>query len=254
MTWLEALILAFVEGITEFLPVSSTGHLVLTSELLSISQTDFVKSFEIIIQLGAICAVLLLYTRKLQTHPRLIPKIIIGFIPSAVAGLVFYDFIKSFLIGNTRVTLFSLALGGFILILLEKFYRPPKSSSLDQISLVDSLKIGIFQILSMVPGVSRAGATIAGGMLTGLSREVATEFSFLLAIPTMLGATTLDLVQNYQIFSPQQFSLLAIAFIGSFVTALVTIKYFLSFVKSHTFTPFAVYRIALATLFLLFLK
>ena len=252
MDILQAIILSVVEGFTEFLPISSTGHLILASDLLKIVQTDFVKTFEISIQLGAILAVVFLYWKTLTANLKLWKKIVAAFIPSAVVGFIFYPFIKDILIGNTSVVLASLLLGGFALIVLEKYHKETKTSGkLENISYKNALIIGLFQSVSVIPGVSRAAATIAGGMIAGLNRKAAVEFSFLLAIPTMLGATTLDLLKSGLTFSQNEAFLLVVGFIGAFITAFIAVKFLLSFVLKHTFVPFAVYRIILALLFLL---
>lgn len=253
MDFLQAVILSIVEGLSEFLPISSTGHLILTSKLLNIPQTEFVKSFEVIIQLGAILAVVFLYFKKLTTTFTLWPKIIVAFLPSAFFGLVFYSFIKTNLIGNTLVTLSALFFGGVALIFLEKIYREETHhlEDLNKLSLKTALLIGFCQSFSMIPGVSRAAATIIGGMFLGLKRKTAVEFSFLLAIPTMAAATTLDLIKSDFNFSINEYSLLIVGLLGSFITAIFAIKFLLQFVQNHSFIPFGVYRIILSILFLL---
>lgn len=255
MDFIQAIILSIVEGLSEFLPISSTGHLILTSTFLKIAQTDFVKSFEIIIQSGAILAVCFLYYRKIISNFRLIRKLIIAFAPTAVIGLVFYKVIKNILLGNSSVTLIALFLGGVLLIVLERIYQEKEThlSSIDQVSYRQAFLIGVCQSVSIIPGVSRAGATIIGGMFLGLKRQVAIEFSFLLAIPTMAAATGLDLLKSNFRFSGQEFILLLIGLIGSFITAIFAIKFLLKFIKSHTFIPFGVYRIILAIVFWIFI-
>lgn len=254
MDYSQAVILSIVEGLTEFLPVSSTGHLVLTSKFLNISQTEFVKSFEIIIQLGAILAVVCLYFKKLTTSLSLWPKLIVAFLPSAVFGLIFYSFIKSTLIGNTLVTLFALFFGGIALIFLEKIYKEEAHhlEDIDKISTKTALLVGFCQAFSMIPGVSRAAATIIGGMFLGLKRKTAVEFSFLLAVPTMAAATALDLVKSDFNFSSDELGILTVGLLGSFITAILAIKFLLKFVQNYTFIPFGIYRIILSILFFLF--
>lgn len=253
MDFIQAVFLSIVEGLSEFLPISSTGHLVLASRLLNIPQTDFVKSFEIIIQLGAILAVVFLYFKKLITSFILWPKIMVAFLPAAFFGLIFYSFIKASLLGNTLVTLFALFFGGIALIFLEKIYIEQKHhlESLDKISLKTALLIGFCQSFSIIPGVSRAAATIIGGMSLGLKRKVAVEFSFLLAIPTMAAATGLDLIKSEFNFSNNEYVLLTVGFLGSFITAVFAIKFLLKFVQSHNFISFGIYRIILSVLFFL---
>ena len=192
MTILHAIILSIIEGITEFLPISSTGHMVLASTLLKIQETEFVKSFEIIIQLGAILAVLLLYWKKLLTNKDTFIRVAIAFVPTGIVGLVLYKYIKDVLLGNPWIVVIALAIGGVLLILIEKFHKEKSG----KISLFDAFLIGCAQSLSVIPGVSRAAATIAGALLLGIPRESAVEFSFLLAIPTMAAATGLDLLKS----------------------------------------------------------
>ncbi len=251
MDFVQTVILSIVEGLTEFLPISSTGHLVLTSEILQVKQTEFVKSFEIIIQLGAILAVVFLYWKRVMTNFRFWPKLIIAFIPSGVVGLTLYKLIKSLLLGNSYVTLLALFLGGVLLIILEKIYKEQDHhlSNIEQISHQQAFLIGLCQSVSIIPGVSRAGATIMGGLFLGLKRTTAVEFSFLLAIPTMFAATSLDLIKSNLSFTANEYNLLIAGFIGSFITAIFAVKFFLKFVATHSFIPFGIYRIVLALLF-----
>src|SRR3972149_7365059 len=180
MDYFQALILALVEGITEFLPISSTGHLILAAKLLGIPTTEFSKSFEIIIQLGAILAVAILYVKKVISQPRILVPILIAFLPTGVIGVTFYRFIKDFLLESPLIVITSLALGGLVLIAVDRFYRQPKTPTpLNSLSVGSAILIGLGQSLSIVPGVSRAGATIVSGLFTGLSRKDAVEFSFL---------------------------------------------------------------------------
>lgn len=259
MDSIQVIILSIVEGITEFLPISSTGHLILVSNLLKITQTEFVKSFEIIIQLGAILAVLLIYFKKLITDLNfdLWKKIIIAFIPSAVFGLFFYKLIKTYLIGNSMVVVLSLLIGGVIMILFERYNEKKQLKGIkikDKIlTNKDYFLIGIFQIFSMIPGVSRAFATIFGGMFVGMNRKKATEFSFFLAIPTMFAASALDLFNTQlSIWTSANYISLMLGFIVSFVTAYIAIKFLIKFVQNHNFLGFGIYRIILAILFALF--
>lgn len=260
MNIIHSIILSVVEGFTEFLPISSTGHLILASDLLKISQTEFVKSFEIIIQLGAILAVVYLYFKKLVSGIEIWKKLTVAFIPSGVLGFIFYSLIKKFLIGNTLVVLVSLFLGGIALLVLEHFYKKspithhssPIIHHSSVISYRQAFLIGVFQSASMIPGVSRAAATIAGGMMVGLKRKTATEFSFLLAIPTMAAATGLDLLKVGFNFSQSELWILAVGFIGAFISAVIAVKFLINFVKTHTFNSFAIYRIVLALVYFLF--
>lgn len=255
MNIFHAILLSIVEGVTEFLPISSTGHMILVSTLLKIAETDFVKSFEIIIQLGAILAVLLLYWKKLLTDKDTFIRVAIAFIPTAIVGLVLYKYIKNVLLGNPWIVVWSLGVGGILLILLEKFHKE-KAEHKDEIknmTFVQAFVIGVTQSLSIIPGVSRAAATIVGALLIGMKREPAVEFSFLLAIPTMAAATGLDLLKSGRHFTGGQYELLIIGFIGAFITALVTVKWFIGFVKTHTFIPFGIYRILAALTFYFFI-
>lgn len=251
----QALIFSLVEGITEFLPISSTGHLVLTSTLLHIPQTEFVKSFEIIIQLGAILAVVVLYGKKLLVSRKIMVTILMSFIPTAVLGLVFYKLIKEVLLGNPLVTVMALFLGGVALIIIELLHKGKTYpvTKLEDISYKQAVIIGLAQSVSMIPGVSRAAATIVGGLLFGVDRKTAVEYSFLLAVPTMAAATGLDVLKSDLVFSSSELMLLAVGFIGSFLVALVAIKLLLSFIQKYTFIPFGIYRIILALLFWIFL-
>lgn len=253
--FIQALILSVVEGISEFLPISSTGHLILTTDLLNIPQTEFVKSFEIIIQLGAILSVIVLYWKQLVTSKTLSLKVLAAFLPTAVIGFVLYDFVKAVLLGNTAITLWALFLGGIVLIVIEKFYKeqPHHIEKLETMSYKKAALIGLTQSISMIPGVSRSAATIFGGLFVGLKRKAAVEFSFLLAIPTMAAATGLDLVKTNFSFSGQEWGILAVGFVGSFITALLAVKYFIKYIERHTFVAFGVYRIVLAILFWVFI-
>lgn len=254
MTILHALVLSIVEGITEFLPVSSTGHLILASDLLKLAQTDFVKTFEIVIQLGAVLAVTGLYARRAMVNRAMLVRLVAAFLPAAVVGFLLLHFIKRFLLGNTTVTLTALLVGGIVLLLVEWLHREKDTAHTDMaaMSVKTAFIIGLCQALAVVPGVSRSGATIVGGMLTGLTRKASVEFSFLLAIPTIAAATVLDLFSAPTHFSGQEWLLLGIGTLGAFVSALAAVKTFLRFIERHTFVPFAIYRILLAVLFWLF--
>lgn len=254
MDFLQTIILSIVEGLTEFLPISSTGHLILASNILKIPQTEFIKSFEIIIQLGAILAVVFLYWKKVITNTKLWPKLAVAFLPTGIIGVLFYKLIKGFLLGNQSIVLLALFIGGALLIILEKAYKEQTThiSNVDQISSKQAFLIGLCQSVSIIPGVSRAAATIIGGMFLGLKRTTAVEFSFLLAIPTMAAATGLDLIKSDFSFTTNEYILLAIGLLGSFITALFAVKFLLKFVQTHTFIPFGIYRILLALLFWIF--
>ncbi|MFA5059968.1 MAG: undecaprenyl-diphosphatase UppP [Candidatus Omnitrophota bacterium] len=256
MDFFHAIILGIVEGITEFLPISSTGHLILAQRLLGLASTDFIKSFEISIQLGAILAVVVLYWRLLLTNVVIVKKVLAAFIPTAVLGLIFYKLIKKVLLGNEQVVIWSLLLGGIFLIVFELFHRE-KEGSLDNISAISyrqAVLIGVFQSIAIVPGVSRAAATIIGGLILGLKRKTIVEFSFLLAIPTMAAATALDLLKSASAFSFEQVGLISVGFFVSFGVAILGIKFLLHFIKNNNFIGFGIYRIVVAILFWLLVK
>lgn len=251
MDYLQAIILSIVEGVSEFLPISSTGHLILTANILEVPSTDFLKSFEVIIQLGAILAVCLVFAKRLLENIAIWKKVIVAFLPTAVVGLVFYGFIKNVLLGNPYIVIISLFIGGVILIILEMVYKekPHHIDRIEDLSLKQSFLIGVVQSVSIIPGVSRAAATIIGGLFLGAKRKVAVEFSFFLAIPTMFAATSLDLVKSNFNFDSYQYSLLLVGLIGSFVTALLVIKWFLKYIQTNNFIIFGVYRIVIAVIF-----
>jgi undecaprenyl-diphosphatase len=256
MSLLHVLILSIIEGVTEFLPISSTGHLILASKLLGIMETDFVKTFEIVIQLGAILAVVVLYFKKFISSFNLIRKLIVAFIPTAIVGFTLYPLIKEVLLGSSVITLNALFWGGIALIGIEWFLKRKKAEvkTKSEISYKQSLVIGTFQSLSVIPGVSRAAATIIGGLLTGLNRETATEFSFLLAVPTMIAASALDIYKSRQILMSGDLLSLLIGTFSSFVFAMLAVKFLIGYVKKHNFTVFGIYRIILALLFWISVK
>ncbi len=250
MTLLQSIILGVVEGFTEFLPISSTGHLILASRLLGLEQTEFQKSFEIAIQLGAILSVIVLYWRKFLDFP-VLARVITAFIPTGILGFALYKVVKTYLFDSETIVLWALALGGVALIVFELLHKESDDAVADVEAIPYSkcALIGVFQSISMIPGVSRAGATIVGGLILGLSRSTIVEFSFLLAVPTMLAATLYDLYKNAATFAPQEFGVLAAGFISSFVVALIAIKFLLAYVRTNTFIPFGIYRILVAAAF-----
>lgn len=251
MSIIQALIFGIVEGISEFLPISSTGHLMLTARYLGISQTEFVKSFEIAIQLGAILAVAVLYWKTLIKGGEIYLKLLAAFLPTAVIGAILYKVVKGFLLNSNTVVLWALFLGGIALIVFEWLHREKESAvaELSGITYPQAVLIGIFQSLAIVPGVSRAAATIVGGLVVGLRRKTIVEFSFLLAIPTMAAAVALDLLKSANTFNRGQFLVLSIGFLVSFAVAILAIRFLLAFIKKHTFIPFGIYRILLAAAF-----
>ena len=253
MSFLDAIILGVVEGITEFLPVSSTGHLILASQLLKLPATEFLKTFEVSIQMGAILAVVALYWRKLLFDGEIIKRIIVALLPALGIGFLFYASIRELLASSLTVVV-ALFLGGLVLILFELFRKGKEGALTDLATLPYKTVffIGTFQALSVIPGVSRAGATILGGLLLGMKRTAIVEFSFLLAVPTMIAATTLELWKNAATFSLGDMHLFLTGFATSFVVAIFAVKFFLRFVESHTFIPFGIYRILVAVLFFIF--
>lgn len=254
MNLLHAIILGIVEGITEFLPISSTAHLILTSHALGLPDTEFVKSFEIIIQLGAILSVVVLYWRKFL-NVEVIKKLVVAFIPTGILGLTFYKVVKGYLLGNLTVVLWSLAIGGVVLILLRRFEGDDRDEiDFGEITYGRALLIGLFQSIAMVPGVSRSAATIVGGSLIGITKRTIVEFSFMLAVPTMLAASLLDLYKSHGAIAGHV-PALATGFVVSFVMAILAIASFLAFIKRRDFSWFGWYRIALALVyFLVFIR
>jgi undecaprenyl-diphosphatase len=247
MTLWQSLVLGIVEGITEFLPISSTGHLILASWLLGLSRTDFQKSFEIAIQLGAIASVIMLYWRRFL-DVEILKKIAVAFLPTGIIGLALYRVVKTHLLGSEEIVIWALGLGGVALIVFELLHREGKNAVTDVAAIPYSkaLLVGLFQTISIIPGVSRAGATILGGLFVGLSRPTIVEFSFLLAVPTMLAATGYDLLKNASAFSSEDTLNLAVGFLTSFVVALISIKWLIGYVQTRTFIPFGIYRILVA--------
>ena len=249
---IESVILGIIEGITEFLPVSSTGHLILASTLMGIKQTEVHKAFEVSIQLGSILAVVFLYKEKIFHSLELWKRLIIAFIPTGALGFLLYKIIKGLF--SPVIVSVMLVLGGIIFILVEKFYNEKEHSikNLEEIPYLKAFFIGVFQSFAMIPGTSRSGATIIGGLLLGLNRKTAAEFSFLLAVPTMLVATTYDTLKHFDEYQFDNWLTLGTGFITAFVFAIITIKLFLKFISSHNFIPFGIYRIIMGLLFLIF--
>jgi undecaprenyl-diphosphatase len=251
MNILDSVLLGILEGISEFLPISSTGHLILASRILGIPATEFVKSFEIAIQLGAILSVVALYYRKFFDL-RIITRLVAAFVPTAVIGLAAYPFLKRYLLANDVLVAYSLIVGGILLILFEYFHKeaPEAAEDIRLISHKRVAVIGLFQAIAIIPGVSRSAATILGGLGLGFRRRMIAEFSFLLAVPTMAAATGLDLLKSAGGFTAGELGILAVGFTVSFIVALGSIFFLLEFIKKHTFIPFGIYRIALGLAFL----
>ena len=249
---LEAIILGILEGLTEFLPISSTGHLILASWIMGIQQTQAHKTFEVAIQLGSILAVVFLYKDVLFKSIDLWKKLIIAFIPTGTLGFLLYKLIKSLF--SPIIVAIMLIVGGIIFLIVEKFYKEEKHKidSVDKIPYKTAFFIGLFQSLAMIPGTSRSGATIIGGILLGLNRKTAAEFSFLLAVPTMFIATFYDIYKHYNEFQLDNWINLGAGFITAFIFGVISIKLLLRFISTHSFTPFGIYRIIVGLIFLYF--
>jgi len=256
MDWWQALVLGAIEGITEFLPISSTAHLRLLSEWLGIVNSDFSKSFDIFIQLGAILAVLAVYLKTLCQQPKIILKLIVAFIPTGIIGLLAYPLVKSQFMDSFWLIASTLGLGGLFLIWFEGYYhkkKEKKGEGLEQISYRQACLIGLCQALAIIPGISRSAATIVGGLALGLKRSTIVEFSFLLALPTMLAATGLDLVKSSWSFGQPEIIALGIGTVTAFITAWLSVKWLLNFVQHHNFRSFGWYRLALAIVVVFYL-
>lgn len=249
----EVIILSIIEGITEFLPISSTGHLIFASHVLQTPNSDFLKTFEISIQSGAVLAVINLYWKKMTTYPNLILKAVVGVIPTLFIGYLMYPFIRNQLLYDTNVVAISLIVGGLAIIIFEKyFFKDNKGvGELKSITYKQALLTGLTQSIAVIPGVSRSAASIFGGMFMGLNRKTATEFSFMLALPTILSATVFELVQAGPNLSRNDLMLLSFGMLLSFTVALVSIKWLLNYITKHTFTNFGWYRIVIGFAFIL---
>ncbi len=254
MSIVQTIILAIIEGITEFLPVSSTGHMILASSIMNIQNDAFVKTFEISIQLGAILAIAMMYIKRFFQNLDLYYKLFVAFIPTAVIGFLAYDYIKTYLFSPVVVSI-SLIIGGIILIWIDKKVINQKTEveNIDKIPYKNAFFIGLMQCLSMIPGTSRAAATIIGGVFNKLDKKQATEFSFLLAIPTMFAATGYDLIKTPIVFTSNEIILLLIGLVFAFVSAWFAVKIFLKIVENYGFKHFGYYRIVIGIIFLIFM-
>ncbi len=254
MNLFQAIILAIIEGITEFLPISSTGHMILASSIMKISENSFVKTFEISIQLGAILAIVMLYYKRFLQGITIYIKLGIAFIPTAIVGFLAYKTIKTYLF-NPLVVSTALIAGGIILVLIDKHVvtRKTEYADLGDISFKHSFFIGLAQCVSMIPGVSRAAATIIGGVFNGLNKKQATEFSFLLAVPTMCAATGYDLIKTEAAVSSHEILLMITGLAFAFVFAWLAVKIFLKIVENYGFKHFGYYRIVIGIFFLLYM-
>jgi undecaprenyl-diphosphatase len=254
MTLIQAIILAIIEGITEFLPVSSTGHMILASAALGIENGPFLKTFEISIQLGAIFAIVFLYVRKFLTSFKIYVTLMIAFVPTAIIGFLAYGFIKSVLF-NPVVVAVSLIAGGIILVVIDKkvINQNSKIQDLENMPSQSAFFIGLIQCISMIPGVSRAAATIIGGIFNGLNKKQATEFSFLLAVPTMFAASGYDLYKSASSLNLINLQTLGTGFITAFIFAYIAVLLFLKFVEKYGFKYFGYYRILIGVVFLMWI-
>lgn len=252
MTALQATILGIVEGLTEFLPVSSTGHMIIASSLMGTQNEAFVKLFTIAIQLGTILSVVVLYFKRFFKSIQFYLKLIVAFIPAAVMGLLFSDKIDE-LLESPQTVAISLLVGGIVLLFIDKIFNKAEETNADNIKYPSAFMVGVFQCLAMTPGVSRSAATIIGGMQQKLTRKAAAEFSFFLAVPTMFAATAkklLDFYKDGHTISNQEMNMLAIGNIVGFVVAIIAIKTFISFVTKHGFKVFGIYRIIVGAIIL----
>lgn len=255
MNIFSAILLGLIEGVTEFLPISSTGHMILVSDILRLPNTDFLKSFEIAIQVGAIFAIIVMYTPRFLKNIKIYQLLFLAFLPAAIIGFLFYDVIKTYLF-NPAIVSGALIIGGVFLVYFDRKIKShsEKIEKLEEISSKDAFIIGLSQTLAMIPGVSRAAATITGGVLRGLSKKQAMEFSFLLAVPTMLAATGYDLIKTSSNYSTYEFGLLGIGSIVSFVSAWIAVKLFINIIDKHGIAFFGYYRIILGVVYLLYFK
>jgi len=240
--------MSLVEGLTEFLPVSSTGHLILTSHYLGLEQSDFLKAFEVIIQFGAIMAVVVLYSKKFLTvNIEFFKKMILGSIPALGLGFLLKNKIDE-LLDSTTVVAWSLIIGGIIFILVDHYFKPQKNK--DDVTLIDSFKIGLIQCFALIPGVSRSGSTIVGAQIMGYEKKTAAEFSFFLAVPTLTAATLYKTWKIRSLITPESLMQLSLGTFLSFIFALIAIKFFIKIVSKYGFKWFGVYRIILGLLVL----
>ncbi len=247
MDTLQTIIIGIVEGITEFLPISSTGHMIIAEKLLHITETDFIKVFTVAIQLGAILAVVVLYWKKFFNfkHWQFYVKLAAAVVPALILGFIFSKKIDEMLDSSLTVAI-TVFVGGIILLFVDKLFTNPTVDSEEKVSIPQAIKIGIWQCLAMIPGTSRSAASIVGGMQQKLTRSEATEFSFFLAVPTMLAATGYKLLKYYKEsggFSHEEIKQLAIGNILAFVVALLAIKFFIGFVKKYGFKIWGIYRV-----------
>ncbi len=247
----QALILGVVEGLTEFLPISSTGHMIIASALMKIEEDSFVKAFEVIIQFGAILSVLLIYWKRFLPEWSFYKKLFLAFLPTALLGFIFKGFVDRMLESSLLVA-WTMLIGGGILIWSDHFFKHLQASgrNISSLKIPDCIKLGLYQSIAMIPGVSRSAATILGGLTLGMNKKEATEFSFFLAVPTMTAATAYKVFKLYKNMQMDQAPTLAIGFVTAFVVSIFAIKLFIGIVSRYGFKGFGYYRIAFG-LFLL---
>lgn len=253
MSIIEAVLLAIVEGLTEFLPVSSTGHMIIVSSLMGIAAESFTKTFTVAIQLGAILAVIVLYWKRFFQSLEFYFKLLVAFVPAAIIGFLLNDYIDM-LLERVEIVALMLILGGIIFLMIDKLFEKTEATGSSEVSYPTALKIGFFQTIAMIPGVSRSAATIIGGLTQKLNKKTAAEFSFFLAVPTMFAATAYKLLKFYKegnTFGSHEITLLAIGNIVAFIVALLAIKSFITFLTKHGFKVFGYYRIIVGVIILL---
>ena len=251
MDLFQAILIGIIEGFTEFLPISSTGHMIVASKFLGIPQDSLTKAYEVIIQFSAIMAVMLVYRDKITFKKiGLWTKLFVAFLPLAMIGFIFKDHIKALF--TIEIVAWMFIIGGFVFLIVEYFYKEKifHTQEVEKVTYKQALWIGFAQIFSLIPGTSRAGATIIGGMLVGLDRKISSEFSFLLAIPVMGAVTAYDLLKHYKEFAEINYLPFVLGFVVSFIVAYITIKVFLVFIQRFTFVSFGIYRILFGVLLL----
>jgi len=251
MSYFEAIIIAIVQGITEFLPISSTGHMIIIQSVLGVKYSEFTNLFAVSIHFGTILSVVILYWKQFFKSLTLYYKLFIAFLPAAFAGFLLDDYISSTL-GNVFVVAVSLLVGGVFLLFVDKWFSHSDDDN-KEISYPSAFKIGLFQIIAMIPGVSRSAATIVGGMTQKLSRKKAAEFSFLLAVPTILAASGYKLLKSYKLICVENVNIIIVGNIVAFIIAFIAIKTFIGYLQKHGFKLFGYYRIILGIIILIFL-
>jgi len=254
MDMIQAIIIGIIEGFTEFLPISSTGHMIVASKFLGVAETDLTKAYEVIIQFAAIMAVMLIYREKITFKKiDLWMKLLFSFLPLAIVGFIFKDQIKTLF--NVETVAWMFVIGGIVFLVVEYFYKEKEMhvKEVEKVTWIQAWWIGFAQIFSLVPGTSRAGATIIGGLLSGLDRKTSAEFSFLLAIPVMAAVSGYDLLKHYQDFAHANWGAFLVGFVVAFLMAYATIKLFLAFIQRFTFVAFGIYRIVFGMILLMIL-